>query len=209
MIKILIVDDHTVVRQGLKQILQEEYSSACFEEAASGNEALEKLRNNSLDIVIMDITMPGKNGLEVLKQLKFEAIKTPVLVLSMHSEDQYAIRIIKAGASGYLTKESASTELITAVDRILSGRKYINSSLAEKLANNLETDTDKPIYELVSDRELQVLCLIASGKTVSEIATVLSLSVATISTYRARMLEKMNMKTNAELTHYAIRQGLV
>ena len=209
MTNILIVDDHTVVRQGLKQILQEEYSEALFGEATSGNEALEKIRNNPWDIVIMDITMPGKSGLEILKQVKSESIKTPILFLSMHSENQYAIRILKAGAAGYLTKESASTELINATKRILEGRKYINASLAEKLANNLEIDTDKPIYELISDRELQVLCLIASGKTVSDIAQELCLSVATISTYRTRMLEKMNMKSNAELTHYAIKQGLV
>ena len=207
--EILIVDDHNVVRQGLKQIIQEEYSSASFGEAGTGNEALEKMRNKNWDIVILDITMPGKSGLEILKQIKLETIKTAVLVLSMHSEDQYAIRILKAGAAGYLTKESASTELITAIKTILGGRKYINTSLAEKLANNLEIDTNKPIHELISDRELQVLCLIASGKTVSEVATELCLSVATISTYRARILEKMNMRTNAELTHYAIREGLV
>lgn len=209
MTTILIVDDHNVVRQGIKQILMEEYPAAIFGEAGGGNEALERIRMEHWDIVIMDITMPGKNGLDVLKQIKLDSIKTPVLFLSMHSENQYAIRILKAGAAGYLTKESASEELITAIKTILSGRKYINASLAEKLAYNLETDTDKPLYELISDRELQVLLMIASGKTVSDIALELCLSVATISTYRARILEKMDMKSNAELTHYAIRQGLV
>lgn len=208
MIKILITDDHTVVREGLKRILKEEFSDSQFGEAASGNEALEKARTVNYDIIVLDISMSGRNGLEILKQMRAENIKTPVLILSMHPEDQYAVRVLKAGASGYLTKDIASEELVTAVRRIISGRKYISLSLAEKLANDLESDSDKPIHELISDREFQVLNLIASGKTVSEIAAELSLSVPTISTYRSRILEKMNMKTNAELTHYAIQQGL-
>jgi two-component system invasion response regulator UvrY len=208
MIKILITDDHTVVREGLKRILKEEFPEATFGEAADGNQALEQTRNETWDVIILDVTMSGRNGLEVLKQMRVENIKTPVLILSMHPEDQYAIRVLKAGASGYLTKESASEELVTAIRRIISGRKYITLSLAEKLANDLEIDTDKPIHELISDREFQVLNLIASGKTVSEIAVELSLSVTTISTYRSRILEKMNMKTNAELTHYAIQKGI-
>ena len=208
MIKILIADDHTVVRQGLRQILQEEYTLAEFGEAINGNDALEKARNETWNVIILDITLPGRNGLEVLKQLRIESIKIPVLILSMHSEDQYAVRLLKAGASGYLTKESASDELVVAINRVISGRKYITESLAEKLASSLDYDTDKPLHELISDREFQVLCLIASGKTVSEIASELCLSVPTISTYRTRILEKMNMKSNAELTHYAIRQGL-
>jgi two-component system invasion response regulator UvrY len=208
MINILITDDHTVVREGLKRILKEEFPEATFGEAGDGNQALEKTRNEVWDVIILDITMSGRNGLEVLKQMRAENIKTPVLILSMHPEDQYAVRVLKAGASGYLTKESASEELVTAIRRIISGRKYITLSLAEKLANDLEIDTDKPIHELISDREFQVLNLIASGKTVSEIAVELSLSVTTISTYRSRILEKMNMKTNAELTHYAIQKGI-
>ncbi len=208
MIRILITDDHTVVREGLKRILKDEFPDSIFGEATSGNEALEKTRAEAWDVIILDISMSGRNGLEVLKQMRTENIKSPVLILSMHPEDQYAVRVLKAGASGYLTKDSASDELVTAVKRIISGRKYITLSLAEKLANDLETDIDKPIHELISDREFQVLSLIASGKTVSEIAVELSLSVPTISTYRSRLLEKMNMKTNAELTHYAIQQGL-
>ncbi len=208
MIRILITDDHAVVREGLKRILKEEFPDTIFGEATSGNEALEETRNGTWDVIILDISMSGRNGLEILKQMRAENIKTPVLILSMHPEDQYAVRVLKAGASGYLTKDSASDELVIAVKRIISGRKYITLSLAEKLANDLETDTDKPIHELISDREFQVLSLIASGKTVSEIAVILSLSVPTISTYRSRILEKMNMKTNAELTHYAIQQGL-
>jgi two-component system invasion response regulator UvrY len=208
MIKILITDDHTVVREGLKRILKEEFPEATFGEAGDGNQALEQTRSEVWDVIVLDISMAGRNGLEVLKQMRAENIKTPVLILSMHPEDQYAVRVLKAGASGYLTKDSASEELVTAIRRIISGRKYITLSLAEKLANDLEIDTDKPIHELISDREFQVLNLIASGKTVSEIAVELSLSVTTISTYRSRILEKMNMKTNAELTHYAIQKGI-
>jgi len=208
-IKILITDDHTVVRQGLKQILKDEFPEAEFGEAASGNEALDKAREISWNVIIMDISMAGRNGLEILKQLRVEDIKTPVLMLSMHPEDQYAVRVLKAGAHGYLTKESASDELVLATRRLLEGRKYISISLAEKLANDLEKDLNKPVQELISDREYQVLCLIASGKTVSQIAEELSLSVPTISTYRARILQKMNFKNNAQLTHYALEQGLV
>jgi two-component system, NarL family, invasion response regulator UvrY len=208
-IRILITDDHTVVRQGLKQMLKDEFPEAEFGEATSGNEALEKARNEKWSMIIMDISMGGRNGLEILKQLRVEDIKTPVLMLSMHPEDQYAVRVLKAGAHGYLTKESASDELILATRRLLEGRKYISLSLAEKLANDLEKDLNKPIQELISDREYQVLCLIASGKTVSQIAEELSLSVPTISTYRARILQKMNLKNNAQLTHFAIEQGLV
>jgi two-component system, NarL family, invasion response regulator UvrY len=208
-LRLLIADDHSVVRQGLKQILTDEYSDAQVDEAISGNEALEKAREGNYDVLILDISMPGKNGLEILKQLRTEEIKIPVLILSMHSENQYAIRMLKAGASGYLTKESASDELIEAVRRVLMGRKYITETLAEQLASDFENPTDKPLHQLITDREFQVLCLIATGKTVSEIGDELCLSVQTISTYRARILEKMGMKNNAELTHYAIQQGLV
>ena len=207
--RILITDDHAVVRQGLKQILKDEFPSAEFGEAVSGNDALEKLRKEKWNINIMDISMAGQNGLEILKQMKAENIPTPVLMLSMHPEDQYAVRVLKAGAHGYLTKDAASDELILAIRRIITGRKYISLSLAEKLANDLEKDLNKPVHELMSDREYQVLCMIASGKTVSQIAEELSLSVTTVSTYRARILDKMNFKTNAQLTHFAIEQGLV
>jgi two-component system, NarL family, invasion response regulator UvrY len=208
-LKLLIADDHSVVRQGLRQIISEEYADAIVDEATSGNETLEKAREGNYDVLILDISMPGKNGLEILKQLRAEEIKLPVLILSMHAENQYAIRMLKAGASGYLTKESASEELIEAVRRVLMGRKYITETLAEQLASDFENPTDKPLHQLITDREFQVLCLIAGGKTVSEIGNDLCLSVQTISTYRARILEKMNMKNNAELTHYAIQQGLV
>ena len=208
-LKILIADDHSVVRQGLKQIILEEFPTALVEEAVTGNETLEQARNNDFNVIILDITMPGKNGLEILKQLRSESIKTPVLILSMHAENQYAIRVLKSGAFGYLTKESASEELIMAIKRVLRGRKYITETIAEQLATDFDNPANKPLHQLISDREFQVLCLIANGKTVSEIAEELFLSVPTISTYRARILEKMNMKNNAELTHYAIQQGLV
>lgn len=209
MIRVLIGDDHAIVRQGLIQLLKDEYEKIEFAEVSTGNEVLDHLRKSKWDIVIIDISMPGNSGLEVLKQIKSEGFKTPVLILSMHPEDQYAVRVLKAGASGYLTKDAASDELVTAVKKILSGKKYISESLAEKLAHDLDLDTDKPLHETMSDREFQVFKLIASGKTVSQIAEELSLSVPTISTYRARIMEKMHMKTNAELTRYAMHAKLV
>jgi two-component system, NarL family, invasion response regulator UvrY len=208
-IRILIADDHSVVRQGLKQIIQEEFKKAMVDEAITGSEALEKTRENVFDVIVLDISMPGQNGLEILKQLRAEANKTPVLILSMHSENQYAVRMLKAGASGYLTKDTASEELIEAIKRVLMGRKYITETLAEQLATEFDNPVDKPLHQLITDREFQVLCLIATGKTVSEIASELCLSVPTISTYRARILDKMGLKNNAELTHYAIQQGIV
>lgn len=208
--RILIADDHAVVRQGLKQILHEEYQSlAEFGEAVNGKEVLIKARNEFWDILILDISMPVKNGLEILKQLKTEFIKIPTLILSLYSESEYAMRMLKAGASGYLTKDSASEELVTAVKQILYGRKYISESLTQQLLSGLGEENEKPPHYTISNREFQVLFLIASGRTISEIALELSLSVPTISTYRARILEKMNMKNNAELINYAIRHGLV
>ena len=209
MLKILIADDHPIVRQGLKQILSEESDMGVFGEAQNSQEVLELVRKQDWDIVILDITMPGRGGIDVLKELKHQYPKLPLLILSMHPEDQYAVRALKAGAAGYLTKESAQEELIKAIRKIVRGGKYISSTLAEKLAFDLETETEKPLHETLSDREHQVLLMIASGKTVSEIAEELSLSVKTIDTYRARILEKMKMKTNAELMHYAIKNGLV
>jgi len=209
MFKILIADDHPIVRQGLKQILSEEFDPVTFGEAQNSQEVVDLVREKSWDIVVLDITMPGRGGLDVLKELKNQYPKLPVLVLSMHPEDQYAVRVLKAGASGYLTKGSVREELIKAIKKVLGGGKYVSPSLAEKMAFNLETKTEKPLHETLSDREYQVMILIASGKTVSEIAEELSLSVKTIDTYRTRILEKMKMKTNAELTHYAIKQGLV
>jgi len=209
MIKILIADDHPIVRQGLKQILSEEPDIEVVGEAQNSQEVLELVRKQHWDIVILDITMPGRGGLDVLKELKHERPKLPVLMLSVHPEDQYAVRALKAHASGYLTKDSAPEELVKAIRKILRGGKYISSTLAEKLAFDLETETDKPLHETLSDRESQVMLMIASGKTISQIAEELSLSVKTIGTYRTRVLEKMKMKSNAELMHYAIKNGLV
>ncbi len=209
MINILIADDHAIVRKGLKQILAETQDMVVAGEACNGFEVMEKVRNNHYDVLLLDISMPGKSGLDILKELKMENPKLPVLVLSMYPEEQYAVRVLRAGASGYLTKESAPEELVVAMRKVARGKKYVSPSLAEKLAVDLEVDASKPPHETLSDREYQVLCMIASGKTVGEIAEKLSLSAKTISTYRARILEKMNMKNSAELTHYAIQNKLV
>lgn len=209
MIKILIADDHAYIREGLKQILAETSDMVVAGEAADGREVLDRVRKDDYDLVLLDIAMPGRSGLDTLGQLKHEKPELPVLVLSMYPEEQYAIRAFKAGVSGYLTKESAPEELISAIRKVTQGGKYVSSSLAEKLAFNLETDTEKPIHERLSDREYEVMIMIASGKTVKEIADKLSLSVKTISTNRVRALKKMGMKNNAEITYYAIKQGLV
>jgi two-component system invasion response regulator UvrY len=209
MIKILIADDHAIVREGLKQILAETSDMIVADEAADGKEVLEKIRKNRYDVVVLDISMPGKCGMDILKQLSYEKLNLPVLVLSMHSEEQYAIRVLKAGASGYLTKESAPDELIKAIRKVSQGGKYITSTLAEKLALELHANAEKPPHKMLSDREYQVLCLIANGKAVKDIARELCLSEKTISTYRSRILEKMKMKTNAELIHYAIKNKLI
>ena len=209
MIKILVADDHTIVREGLKQILAETSDIVVSGEAANAQEILNKIFKNDYDVVLLDISMPGKSGLDILKDLKSIKPKLPVLILSMHPEEQYAVRVLKSGASGYLTKGSAPDELITAIRKVSLGGKYVSSVLAEKLAFNLEKDVEKPIHETLSDREFQVMCMIASGKVISEIAEELLLSVKTISTYRARILEKMKMKNNAEITYYAIKNGLV
>lgn len=209
MIKILIADDHAIVREGLKQIVVETSDMVVADEASTGHEVLDKVRNNEYTVVVLDISMPGGDGLNILKQIKREKHKLPVLVLSVHSEEQYAVRALRAGAAGYLTKESAPSELISAIRRVSGGRKYISPLLAEKLALDLESDREKPRHETLSDREYQVMCMIASGKRVKEISEELCLSVKTISTYRSRILEKMRMNNNAELTHYAIKHGLV
>ncbi len=207
--KILIADDHTVVRQGLRLILANEFKKATFGEASDTDGLFEQLKKDAWDALIMDLSMPGGSGLNTLKEIKHNHPQLPVLVLSMYPEDQYAVRTLKAGASGYLTKESASEELVNAMQKILHGGRYINASVAEKLLLQIGNDDGRPPHELLSDREYQVLCMIASGKEVGQIATALTLSVKTVSTYRARILEKMNMKTNAELTHYAIENKLV
>ncbi len=207
--KILLADDHAVVRHGLRQILAEDFARAAFGEARNAQEALDLVWKEKWDIVILDITMPGRSGLEVLREIKRSRPKLPVLVLSMHPENQFAIRVLKRGAAGYMTKESAPSELVNAVKRVLAGGRYVSLPLAEKLASDLSRETQKAPQDLLSDREFQVLRLIASGKLVSEIAGELSLSVKTISTYRARILEKMGLRNNAELMHYAIQQRLV
>jgi two-component system invasion response regulator UvrY len=207
MIRILVVDDHAIVREGLKQILGDVNDMAVRDEAASGQEA--KIRSGEFDVVLLDISMPGRSGLEILKEIKAERPKLPVLILSMHAEEQYAVRALRAGASGYVTKASAPDELIGAIRKVSCGRKYVSSSLAEKLALELDIDTKKPPHATLSDREYQVMLMIASGKSVKEIADELCLSVKTISTYRTRVMEKMNMKKNAELTLYAIQNHLV
>lgn len=206
--RFLIVDDHVVVRQGIKLIILESYRDAEFGEAGNEAESMKLLRADNWDLIILDITLPGRNGLEILKQLKYHNIKTPVLILTMHRAELYAVRAMKAGASGFLSKESAGEDLIKAIDRILAGRKYVTEELAEMLAESVDERQDRAIHELMSDREFQVFCLIASGKTVSEIASELSLGIPTISTYRSRILDKLRMRTNAELTHFAIQQGL-
>jgi len=209
MIKILIADDHTLFRKGLKHILSEYPDLVVTDEASNGQEVLDKIWHNDYDMVLLDITMPGMTGLEALKQLKNDRPKLPVLVLSMHPEEQYAVRVIRAGASGYLRKESAPDELITAIQRISGGRKYITSSLAERLADDMETAAEKPLHDTLSDREFEVFRMIAAGKTIKQIAEALFLNARTISTYRSRILEKMQMKTNAELIHYAIKHQIL
>jgi DNA-binding NarL/FixJ family response regulator len=207
--RILIVDDHAVVRDGVKTIVGERFGKVVLGEASTANEALELARQEEWDAVVLDISLGARSGLEVLKELKHLRPKLPVLILSMHSEAQYARRAFKAGASGYITKESSHAELVTAINKVIEGGRYVSAALAEKLVFDIERGTGGPPHESLSDREFEVMCLIASGKTVTEIAEVLSLSDKTISTYRARILEKMDMKTNAELTHYAIKNKLV
>jgi two-component system, NarL family, invasion response regulator UvrY len=208
-IKIVIADDHAIVREGLKQILAETSDMMVVGEAATGHEVLQQVRKEEVDLVLLDIAMPGKDGLETLKELKLEKPKLPVLVLSIYPEEQYAVRLLKAGAAGYLTKESAPDELIAAIRKVSQKGKYISPSLAEKLAFYLDADAEKPIYEMLSDREYKVMLMIASGKTVTEIADEMCLSVKTISTYRVRALNKMGLKNNAEFTYYALKHGLV
>jgi DNA-binding NarL/FixJ family response regulator len=210
MINIIIADDHAVVRKGLKQIFDETLDLFVADEASSGNELLEKVRKSKFDVVILDISMPGKDGLDTLKELKNEKPELPVLIFTIYPEEQYALRVIKAGAAGYVNKESEPEILIEAIRKVSQGRKYISPDLAELLASNLEVGAgEAPLHEVLSDREYQVMCLIASGKTATEIAKELSLSINTISTYRMRILEKMGMKNNAELTHYALKNRLV
>ena len=207
--RILIADDHAILRKGLKEILLEEYPSAYIEEVGDADTLFKKSLHSEWDVIITDLSMPGRSGLEALREIKQYLPKIPVLVLSIYPEDQYATRVLKAGASGYINKDTAPTELVKAVQRVLQGRKYITASTAEKLANDLSVDTDKAPHELLTDREFDVMKLLASGKPVLEIANMLSLSPTTISTYRARILDKMNLKTNSDLTRYALNTGLI
>jgi len=209
MIRILIADDHAIVRRGLKQLILEEFPSAEIVEAGNGEEALSLLTGADYDVVICDISMPGRSGIDVLQDIKNIKPQTPVLIMSMHSEDQYAIRVFKAGASGYLNKDTVHEDLINAIQAIRIGRKFITPSIAEKLANSLKSDGSKKSHELLSDREFDVFKMLASGRSVSEIADKLSLSPTTISTYRARILEKMRLRNNADMTRYAITHELI
>ena len=208
-IKVLIVDDHAVVRRGLKDILIDEFDIEFVGEASDGKEVMDELRKNAFDIVVLDLNLPDRNGYDLLIELKQRYPKLPILILSIHPEDQFALRLLKAGASGYINKQSAPDELLKAIRKVVSGGKYVSSSLAEKLAFSLVTDSQKLPHETLSAREYQVMCLIASGKQVKDVAQELCLSLKTVSTYRARILSKMEMENNAELTHYAIKNGLV
>jgi len=209
MTRVLIVDDHAIVRRGLRSLLSDELPEATFGEASHAQQALKELRREKWDVALLDINLPGKSGLDLLKVLKAEWPKLPVLVLSGHPEDQFAVRVLKAGAGGYLTKESAPEELAKAIRKILAGGRYVSPALAEHLALGVKKDLTRTPHETLSDREYEVMSYIASGKTVTEIAEELSLSVKTISTYRARVLEKLGVKNSAKIVQYAIRNGLV
>ena len=211
-LRILIVDDHPIVRQGLRQTLTDAAATVAIAEigeAATPQAALDLVRQREWDAVILDIGLPGRGGLDVLRDIKREAPKLPVLILSMHPEDQYAVRSVRAGAAGYLTKDAATANLVDAVRKVASGGRYISARLAERLAVELAADTDRPLHTLLSDREFDVLRSIASGQTVGDIAARLSLSVKTVSTYRARILEKMRLKNNAELMQYVLTNHLL
>jgi len=207
-IRVLIADDHAIVRQGLRQILSDTPDLTVAGEAENGVQAVQMVRAGDWDVVLMDVSMPDRNGIDALKLIKKEFPRLPVLILSMYPEEQYAIRALKAGAAGYLTKQSAPELLVTAIRQVASGKKYVSPSLAEELANAIGDDCERPPHEKLSDREYQTLCMIASGKTPAEIAEALNLSVKTVSVYRARLLEKMNLRNNAELTHYGLKHGL-
>jgi len=209
MIRILVADDHAIVRRGLRQIVADESDMQVVGEAQTTQEILDLARQEEWDVTVLNISMPGRGGFEALKALKQTHSKRPVLVLSMYPEDQFAVRAFRAGAAGYMTKESAPEDLVQAIRKVVRGGKYVSPSLAEKLAAELGEDAERPPHEALSEREYHVLCLLASGKTVTQIAAEMSLSVKTISTYRVRLLEKMRMKTNAEVTRYAIEHRLV
>ncbi len=207
-INVLIADDHAIVRQGLKQILSETEDMLVTGEADDGAEALGLARQQPWDVFLLDVSMPNRNGIDTLKQLKKEFPRLPVLILSMHPEEQYAVRALKAGASGYLTKQSAPEQLVNAIRQVASGKKYLSPAVAQQLADAISEDTEKSPHERITDREYQVLKLIAAGKTLTQIAETLNLGVATVSTYRARLLEKMGLRSTAELIRYGLEHGL-
>lgn len=208
-IRVIIADDHAILRKGLIQILEEEQDISVVGEAKDGNEAIQLAAKMPCDVLLLDISMPDKNGIEVIKIVRNDNQKLPILMLSMHREDQYAIRCLKAGASGYLSKQSASTELVKAIRTVATGKKYISAEVAQILANHVNVSEDTPIHELLSDREFQTLTMIGSGLTVTEIGDKLALSVKTVSVYRARILEKMQMRNNSELMNYVIKNNLI
>jgi DNA-binding NarL/FixJ family response regulator len=208
-IRVLIADDHAIVRQGLRQILSDTEDMVVAGEASNGVEVVQMVRAGHFDLVLMDVSMPDRNGIDALKLIRKELPKLPILVLSMHPEEHYAIRALKAGAAGYLTKQSAPDLLVHAIRQVANGKKYVSAAVAEQLANAIDEDLDKPPHDKLSDREYQTLVMISSGKTLTEISEELNLSVKTVSVYRARLLEKMRMKNNAELTHYGLKHGLV
>jgi len=208
-INILIADDHELIREGLKKILKKEPDMEVMGEARNAQEIFDQVKNRKLSIVLLDISMPGLSGLDVLTELRKSYPKLPVLILSMHPEDRFAVRALKAGAAGYVTKDSAVGELVIAIRKVVTGSRYVSVRLAEKLADELEKGSQKPLHEALSDREFQVMRMVAAGKKVSDIAGELSLSISTVNTYRSRILEKMKMETNVELTRYAIENHLI
>ncbi|MCK5135701.1 MAG: response regulator transcription factor [Bacteroidales bacterium] len=209
MIRILIADDHPIVRKGIRQILSDLSGETHIVDVKNANNLIKALKTSDFDVIILDISMPGRSGLELLQDLHCDYPDIPVLILSIHPEEQYALRALKSGASGYLTKDSAPNELTRAVQKVLSGGKYITSSLAEKMADNLQTDPNMALHHSLSNREYEVLCKIAEGRTTKLIAEELFISEKTISTYRSRILEKMNMNSNTELIRYAFKEGLI
>jgi DNA-binding NarL/FixJ family response regulator len=207
-IKILIVDDHAIVRKGLIQILIESYPDALLFEAISSEEVYKLLKLHNWDIILLDISLPGRNGIDLLKQLRSDGIKVPILILSMHDEEQYAIRVLKAGASGYINKNMATEELTLTIQKLLDGKKYISEFVANQLLEKPQAENEKNILQLLSDRELQVFVHLSKGKSVSEIANEISLSVNTISTYRSRILEKLGLNNNVDIIKFAIENGI-
>jgi DNA-binding NarL/FixJ family response regulator len=209
MISILIADDHAIVRRGLKQILLEQYPSAQIGEACDAETLIAAIINDKWDVVVCDMNMPGRSGLDALNQIKQISPQLPVLIMSMYPEDQYAIRVLKAGASGFLGKETIHDDIVKAIETARLGRKYITPAIAEKLADSLDSGISRPLHEILSDREFDVFKLLASGKSVTEIGEQLSLSATTISTYRSRIMDKMNMRSNADLTRYALEKNII